>query len=109
MRHFTCDLVSLIEEDPLDTNIVNIFAQYRTITSKEPLSHRVRIERVSPVLSRPYTFLCSSYTTSCQATIVPLLKWNTLRTVARARTALYDRTFHLGSTVDAATKNVRSR
>jgi len=67
MRHFTCDLVSLLEEDPLGKNIVNIFAQYRTITSKEPLSHRVRIERVSPVRSCPYIFLCSSYTTSCQA------------------------------------------
>jgi len=48
MRHFTCDLISLIEEDPLGANIANIFAQYRAITSKEPLSHRVRIERVSP-------------------------------------------------------------
>ena len=102
-----CDLVSLIEEDLLGKNIANIFAQYRTITRREPSSHRVRIGRVSPVRSRQYISLCSSYTASCQATIVSPLKWNTLPTVARARTAIYNRTFHLGSTVVAATKTGR--
>jgi len=44
------------KEDPLGTKIANILAQYCTITSKQPLSHRMRIERVSPVRSRPYNF-----------------------------------------------------
>jgi hypothetical protein len=56
MTHFTCDLVSFLEEDPLGKNIAKIFAQYRTITSKWPLSHRVRIEGVPPVRFAPVYF-----------------------------------------------------
>jgi hypothetical protein len=57
-------------------------------------------------------FLCIS---SGEATIVSPLKWNKLRThyhdsiVARVHTYIYNCTFHLGSTIVAATQNARAR
>ena len=58
MRHFTCHLVLLLEETPLGKIISNILAHDHNITSKEPLSRRVTMERVSPVRVPILFFLC---------------------------------------------------
>lgn len=60
MRHFAFHLVLSLEETPLGKIISNILAQDRNITSKGPLLHRVRMERVSPVRV-PILFLCVSH------------------------------------------------
>jgi hypothetical protein len=68
------------------------------------------------VRAHPYVSSCFICRSSRQATIVSRLKWNMLRLfhrhdqiVACACASVYNRTFHLGSTIVAATKTARPR
>jgi len=92
--------------------IANIYAHNRSITRKRHLPYRVRMVRQSPVRATPYISLCFICTGSRQAIIVSPLKWSMLRVFHRhdyisrpCAHSIYNRTFHLGSTIVAATKN----
>lgn len=95
MRHFTWHLVLLLEENPLVKIISNICAQDHNITSKETLSRRVTMERVSPVRVSIRFFVFHLYKQIQSDSLVPL-KCNMLGfyhrydyIVARARTVLF--------------------
>ena len=97
----TCDILFLLGKKPLCKNIARIFGQDLTVTSKGLLLHRVRMQRLSPVVTPPYVSLRLICRNSRQATVLSPLKWKTVtflspRSVTSVRSSIHNRTFHLG-------------
>jgi hypothetical protein len=109
-RQFSCDLYFYRGKTPLGKNTADIYAQNHTITSKGRLLRRVRMGRLSPIYF--YAFRLYKQSSSDNRVAFEMGHAATFpspRLVTRARTSICNHTFHLRSTIVAATKPVLSR
>ena len=83
IKHFTCELVLLLEATSISKYIANIFVQDFPFRRKGILFCRVRMQRLSPLWACPSISLFSICTSSIQATILSPVKPNMQRLVFR--------------------------